>query len=340
MESLKADALELQERDLAVLRGLFESRVMTAGLVATLFFAGKRPYSKKRLQKLKGAGLIGERKRRVNEPSVLFLTGKAFGVMKTRGLLSEYPRLAIASLQTRASVSEMTLRHELEVMDVKAAFHAAVRARGDFAVAEFSTWPTLYQFEASRLTFQKPTLIKPDGFIRIREGEIGGRVCEDTFFLEVDRSTESQNTLLLKASAYTAYYRSGGFARKNGAECTEYKRFPFRVLMVFKTRERRNNVAARLLQQNPPILKQVYLSTLEEVKTDPFGAIWMRPIDFRDVTLGTSFGVAGPKFCGTYRRQGERDAFIESRVHKHSCIDAMPSPEIPESSFSEQKHLN
>jgi hypothetical protein len=37
---------------------------MTAAHVATLFFGGKHPYTIKRLQKLKAAGLIGERTRR------------------------------------------------------------------------------------------------------------------------------------------------------------------------------------------------------------------------------------------------------------------------------------
>lgn len=67
-------SLALQPRDLALLRGLFECRIMTAGHVATLYFEGKREYTKKRLQKLKTTGFIGERTRRVNEPSLLSLT--------------------------------------------------------------------------------------------------------------------------------------------------------------------------------------------------------------------------------------------------------------------------
>jgi hypothetical protein len=50
---------------------------MTAWHIATVYFDGKKEAAKKRLQKIKNAGLIGERKRRVNEPAVLFLTRKA-----------------------------------------------------------------------------------------------------------------------------------------------------------------------------------------------------------------------------------------------------------------------
>ena len=62
----KLPGLDLQQRDFEVLCGLFESRVMAAGHIAALYFDGKREAAKKRLQKLKAAGLISERKRRVN----------------------------------------------------------------------------------------------------------------------------------------------------------------------------------------------------------------------------------------------------------------------------------
>jgi hypothetical protein len=66
--------LRLQERDLTLLRSLFECRVMTAAHVAALFFDGKHEYTKKRLQKIKAAGFITARKRRMNEPAILLLT--------------------------------------------------------------------------------------------------------------------------------------------------------------------------------------------------------------------------------------------------------------------------
>lgn len=56
MQSL---AVLLQDRDLSLLRGLFESRIMTAEHVAALFFIGSREAAKKRLQKIKAASLIG-----------------------------------------------------------------------------------------------------------------------------------------------------------------------------------------------------------------------------------------------------------------------------------------
>jgi hypothetical protein len=57
MPSTKADALQLQNRDLALLRGLFECRVMTNDHATALYFDGKDQAAKKRLQKIKAAGL-------------------------------------------------------------------------------------------------------------------------------------------------------------------------------------------------------------------------------------------------------------------------------------------
>src|SRR5438874_2161315 len=150
MAASKNDALQPQDRDFAMLRGLFESRVMTASHIATLYFGGKREYTKKRLQKIKAAGLISERRRRLNEPSVLFLTRKAFTVLSNHGQLSEFPSLSANSFEARANVSELTLCHELEVMDVKAAFHAGLLTSDKFSILAFSTWPLLCQFQTSR----------------------------------------------------------------------------------------------------------------------------------------------------------------------------------------------
>src|SRR5580704_15496235 len=123
---IRADFLQLQERDAQLLHGLFVSRVMTGTHITALYFGGSKEAAKKRLQKLKSVGLVGERKRRVNEKSVLFLTRKGHARLEQRQLLLAFPQLSGAAFEKRANVSELTLRHELEVMDVKAAFHSTL----------------------------------------------------------------------------------------------------------------------------------------------------------------------------------------------------------------------
>src|SRR5690349_3187740 len=94
--------IELQSRDFALLRGLFESRVMTLSHAAALFFDGKKEMAKKRLQKLKAAGIVRERPRHFSDPSILFLTRRAFELLRDHGYLVDYPRIGIADLDKRA----------------------------------------------------------------------------------------------------------------------------------------------------------------------------------------------------------------------------------------------
>src|SRR5205814_1753801 len=122
--------------------------------------------------------------------------------------------------------------------EVKTALTLAVNQTENFTIAEFSTWPLLYQFRvtlpSNGSTFARPEiLLKPDGFIQIMEKDAGGQEFRRLFFLEVDRSTETLNTLLTKALAYREYYRTGGLAIRFGATKEAFNDYPFRVLMVF-----------------------------------------------------------------------------------------------------------
>lgn len=319
MESLKraTDAIRTQERDLALLRGLFECRLMTARHVAALYFDGKAEATKKRLRKLKGAGLIGDRRRKAYEPSILFLTRKGLLLLRERGVLAEFPPVDLPVLDRRARVSDLTLRHELDIMDVKAAFHSAVGKSDVCTLERFSTWPLLYQFEAFRPgQGGAEVTVKPDGFVHIHEKEDGTKGFAREYFLEVDRSTETQETLIARAGCYHDYYKSGGFAEWRGGSRSEYREYPFRVLMVFKTAERRNNTAERLLQSAPLVPKLTWLSTIAEVLADPLGSIWIRPADYRQATTGTPFDPERAPRAAVHIRRPEREAFVEQRVRK------------------------
>jgi len=318
---LQVNSIHLQERDFALLRGLFESRVMTSSHMSTLFFEGKKEAAKQRLRKLKKEGLLGERKRRVNEPSVLFLTKKAFGLLHERGILAEYPSLNGVLLRKRAHVSDSTLNHELDVMDIKAAFHSAIRGMPALKIDQLSTWPLLHQFQVSGRHANGPdSLVKPDAFLSIHETTPDEHLDEHSFFLEIDRSNETQDRLVRKADAYVAFYRSGGFAARQGASPADLKDYPFRVLMVFKNAERRNNTAERLLQNNPPIFTHVWLSTFAEVKANPLGAVWITPRDYRSATSGTRFDTEHKSASWRYRRQTEREMLVESKIRKQALL--------------------
>src|SRR5207249_4391864 len=106
-------AVQLQDRDIALLRGLFESRILTVNQAAALYFEESLPAAQKRLGKLKAAGLIGERPRRSYDPSILFLTRRAFHVLCDGAHVLDYPQLSWANFEKRARISPLTLSHEI-----------------------------------------------------------------------------------------------------------------------------------------------------------------------------------------------------------------------------------
>jgi hypothetical protein len=286
---------------------------MRAEHAAALFFEGRDEAAKKGLQRLKRAGLIAERPRSPWEPATLYLASPALSILQERGVLREYPPFSLPSLERRADVSERTIAHELSVMDAKAAICRAVAATPNFSVAEFTTWPLLNRFDAFG------QIQEPDGFIRIREKD-GDKSFEHCFFLEVDRSTEKQELLALRATCYRHYFQSGAFACRMGGSAETKECYPFRVLYVMKTEERRNNTTEAMLRLNPPILTQVLLATLDDVKRDPLGPIWVRPVDYRDETAGTAFSPDRRDTGRAYQRNTAREDFVREKVARRSLM--------------------
>jgi hypothetical protein len=311
-----------QERDFALLRGLYESRVMTLNHLADLYFAGNRAATKQRIRKLRIAGLIRDRARHANEPAALLLTKKGFLVLKRHSRLEGYPVLSDTDFTARANVSSLTLRHELQVVGVKAALLTALSALSHVNVMTATTWPLLSQFRVHRPYadgYGSTTVtVKPDGYICFQEKDAEG-ANEHHCFIEVDRGTESQTVLAERATSYRAHYRSGGFAESRGGHRNEFADYPFRVLAIFPTAERRNNAAERLLLVDPPIKTMMWLTTMGEILNDPLGPIWIQPADYMEAIAGSGHDVAAPHPLGRYRRQTERDAVVEGKINR-SCL--------------------
>jgi hypothetical protein len=288
--STGSPSLHLQTRDIQLLRGLYESRVMTHKHAAAIYFQCRTQAVKKRLQKLKTARLIRERPRHPYQPAVLELKPAGYRLLRDGEHLDGYPRLSEKAVARRARVSDLTIRHELQVMDVKAAFALAAAGHPRLSLPAFSTWPRLHEFRAAQPSHpgagpaQPPVRIKPDGFLQIHEhadGDTDG-VFEHLLFLELDRSTEPRDTLARRASCYLGFYRSGGMAKRFGASADDFKAYPFRVCSVLKSQARRDGIAQRLLENKPPTLHQVCLTTLDHLQSDPLGPIWVQPADYRE----------------------------------------------------------
>tara|TARA_Y100001933_G_C19008685_1_gene567751 strand:- start:167 stop:1135 length:969 start_codon:yes stop_codon:yes gene_type:complete len=255
--------ISVQPRDLDILCGLYESRIMTRAHLAALYFDDKPEATKKRAQALLRAGYLAERTRQPNEPAILYLTKSGYDLIHERGLLSQYPQQDWRSFQKRVNVSDATIRHELAVQDIKAAFSTSIRQTEHLTLAEFSTWPKMYEFRTTRpvtengWTNHKEVLMKPDSFIRIHEQEPDGGLSEHVLFLELDRGTETIQTVVNKAIGYREYYRSGGFAKKCGIKVEDYRQCPFRVLLVFQGKARSEKIQLLLKDSHLQLHSQV-----------------------------------------------------------------------------------
>jgi len=271
--------VELRERDVSLLADLLESRVMTLDHVRSLHFPGKDEMAKKRVQRLKAAGFIAGRPRRIGEPLILHLTWKGYASLKEAGHVGDDLHLTPKAFKRRMAVSGMTLTHELMIGDVRTAFTTAMRENKRFELLDFDVWPRRYDFSVHRGHASVP--MKPDGHVRFMEK---GK-DEDTeydFFLEVDTGSETLERVVEKCLNYREHFRSGGYAESRGGKRDEQKAYPFRVLVIVRSAERRNNLAERLLQTQPPFSTMILVTTQAECVRDPLGDIWMTAAAWRE----------------------------------------------------------
>jgi Replication-relaxation len=323
MQKEKGRGIDLQERDFALLRGLYESRVMKVSHIAALVFEGKLEAARKRIQKLKKANLILERVRGHSEPAALQLSKKGFEILIKEEQLQELPRISEREFMARCRVSSLTIQHELAVMDVRVALETALLRTYGVRILQVSTWPLLSQFSTRMPDAQgygaTETVVKPDGFLCFRQ-QLADGLAEHSCFIEVDRGTESLHVLTERACCYRNHYRSGGFAESRGGTREQFEDFPFRVLVIFKSSERRNNFGEQLLSLNPPIKTMVWLTTIPELIADPLGPIWVRPVEYKSAIGSGRDSTSASRLFGKYRRQIERDSLVEETIIKDPLL--------------------
>lgn len=275
------------ERDVLILRELFDSRILTTAQLSDIHFDGKLAAAKQRLYLLKRAKLIvGRSRTSPAEPEPLKLTRHGFDWLRTNGAINDFPRLTWASMRLRLAVSNLTIRHELEVGAVKAAIHRHVRGRTGMRIRKFVTWPRLLRF-ANPDGRSAQRFVSPDGFFRVvfqslSDSLVTAEAIQYDAFLEVDRGTETIGRITQRAVAYLQHYKSGAYAKRNGGDPAKPQLFPFRVCWTFPSRSRLRNFADACRRMNPPILKTQWLATHEDVISDPLGPIWIRPGDTDD----------------------------------------------------------
>jgi hypothetical protein len=266
--------IEIQDRDVAILRTLFECRVMTRSQAALLHFDGKTEAAKKRLQLLKAAGYVSDRPRLPHDPAVLVLTRKGFELLEGTGALQMFPAFRNwKQAAKRLSVSPLTIQHELEVMDVRAAIVAAVHNQPKLSIAQISTWPAMIAFEAYNSNGERVE-IRPDGLLRVVERSDTVKERDHWFFIEVDRSTESQTKLMERLFCYYNYYDQVKRELRSGRDFEIRDRFPFRVLITCRSDARCNELLEQLFVCGKRTAALIWITPMSEAKSNPLSAIW------------------------------------------------------------------
>jgi hypothetical protein len=329
--------IRIEPRDVEILSGLFECRIMQRRPhITEVYFGGKDEAAKKRVTALRRCRYIVEHdpERYKNEKAIYRLAPRGFEALKERGALDRFNAVcgkdfAWRSLEDRHQVSQFTLEHELGVMDLKAALYRAARFPANPRIAEFWSWPQLLSFSAPAQDGSAQT-VRPDAFLRlVRESE--NRELSRMHYIEFDRGSENHDRLVQKVEGYRRYNRSKAFARfLTGAEDGE---FTFRVLIVFQrtttqhAEERLFNCAHALSKMNPPVRSSAWLTTYEEFVADPFARIWICPEDYQRALAGTAFDPLTTDWTPR-GRMSARDALVRERIRKRALWPLTNQPVV------------
>ncbi len=177
----------------------------------------------------------------------------------------------------RTQLSETIRIHEINIRDIRAAFIGNIRTEPALILQEFQMLRPMTAFSVFCVDHWKMETVRPDAFMVVKESRGSSR--DQGFFLEIDRSTESQSHLLHLAKLYMEYFRTGGFARKRGKTPLDRSDCPVRVLIIFDSRKRMANAARKFLK-GTRVKTLIWLAAKEDVMRDPLGAIWNCPEDF------------------------------------------------------------
>ncbi len=212
----------LSERDTEILASLKKYRFLLTGQLQRLFFTDKSTKRKNSintqhtLKKLREYKLIAPLKRQIggvlggSSSLIWYLTEPGYRLL----------RLADAEKYTRKRFEEpspLFLEHTLAIAETAVQLHDICKDSEDLDLEQVDPEPSCwrpYKYNG-RTAYLKPDLFAVttyDGY-------------EDSWFIEIDLSTESPNTVVEKCKAYISYYNTG-------IEQLEYDVFPMVVWIV------------------------------------------------------------------------------------------------------------
>lgn len=196
----------LSPRDLAVVASLAELRFLTAKQIERWHYLGATPLARARaarrgLQRLTSLGVLTRLDRRIGGVRA-GSAGYVYALdLFGQRVAAHYGWLHIGRTRRLREPGRTFLRHSLAVAEVHIRIIESDRANA-LELIERQSEPTCWRSFAgpggSRL------VLKPDSFVVVATPTL-----ELSWFVEVDRDTESAATIERKLAAYVAYWRSG-----------------------------------------------------------------------------------------------------------------------------------
>lgn len=208
--------MQLTERDVQLILGVYQYRVLRREQIQELFFPSKNT-ANERLKRLYQHGFLERRWLPVEYGQG---TSQAMYLLAERGVDVVAQQLGIdrGAVDWRESynrVGALFLEHLLLVNQVRIAFSLAAERAG-FSIER---WSTEEELKATRdfvqITpaggTQRRVAVIPDGYFLLNLGDKRAH-----FFLEVDRATEANKRWAQKIQAYLVYTESGKYSERYG----------------------------------------------------------------------------------------------------------------------------
>lgn len=283
--------LELQQRDLEILRLVYEYRLIQSDQVIKRIEGSERKLLE-RLQKLFHHGYLERlcdrriRTRAGSEKMVYTITGRAAEL-----LVSEMgiPVTKVNWASKNGSITERHIKHTLMIGKFRTTMTLAAEEQNGLNLVFWKENRGIGQNANPELTDkvvipkERGRAIKgcivPDAFLAVENSG-----SPYFFYLEADRSTMTNERFLKKLEAYWSWWKQGGSRKKHGVE-------HFRVLTVTRSYERRDNLKRIAIEASPgksgssmfwfACEKDYLVSSPESI----LGSIWVTAKDSRRRSL-------------------------------------------------------
>ena len=275
-QPIKYENREIRPHEVCMLLDIYDGRMMTVDAAGRLYYDRERT-AQNRLAILEKIGLLeakphgwqhydqATKKFELRKRKLFFLTKAGFEMLLEYNLLDKEQEPPWHRVEKRFSIQNP--QHELAVLDIKSQVEPKLKTVSGIHFHGFKTRPASIPFDVDLYDTRYP-----DGYFELtRHHSPQSEEKVYRFYLELDRGTESYETLFKKSKAYGRHQAQSG---------------PLKALYVFVgykgvSAQHRLLTYCEKLVEMWPNRKIEMLTTLDEILDNPLGDIWVTPLNFR-----------------------------------------------------------